>query len=112
MGFSKNIIDELKKHNLLIYFIILWGGSMFLYAVANLATWGFGIEEAYDVLWIIGNLFNLGSGSLLTLFGLKLMNTEILKEMPIEKTFAYFLLLWAGQFIFWGLSDIIYFKAL
>jgi len=112
MGFFTTIIDELKKHNLLIYFIILWGGSMFLYAVANLATWGFGIEEAYDVLWIIGNLFNLGSGALLTLFGLKLINTEILKEMPIEKTFAYFLLLWAGQFIFWGLSDIIYFEAL
>ncbi|MBN2260003.1 MAG: hypothetical protein JW702_05645 [Clostridiales bacterium] len=112
MDFFETIVDELKKHNLLIYFIILWGGSMFLYAVANLATWGFGIEDAYDVFWIIGNLFDLVSGALLALFGLKLMNTEFLKEIPIEKIFAYFLLLWSGQFIFWGLSDILYFEAL
>ena len=112
MGSLKIIIDWLAKHNYLIYFVILWGASMFLYAAANLAEWGFGVEDFYDVLWILGNLFDLASGIFLMLFGIKLMNANFLEGIQIEKTLVYFLLFWAGQFFFWGLSDILYFDIL
>ena len=85
---------------------------MFLYAVCNLGTWGFGVEDAYDVLWILANLLDLGAGVFLILFGLKLMNVDFLKALKIEITLVYFLLLWAGQFIFWGLSDLLYFEGI
>jgi len=109
MGSLKTIIDWLTEHNYLIYFVILWGASMFLYAVCNLVEWGLGVEDFYDVLWILGNLFDLASGIFLMLFGIKLMNANFLEGIQIEKTLVYFFLFWAGQFFFWGLSDIIYF---
>jgi hypothetical protein len=112
VGSLKTIIDWLAKHNTLVYFVILWGASMFLYAVANFVDWGFGVGDLYDVLWILANLFDLASGVFLMLFGIKLMNKDFLEGIAIEKILVYFLLLWAGQFFFWGLSDIIYFEAL
>ena len=108
MGSLKNIVDELAKHSLLVYFVIIWGASMFLYAVCNLGTWGFGVEDLYDVMWILGNLFDLGAGIFLMTFGLKLMKVTFLDVIQTEKALVYFLLLWAGQFIFWGLSDLLY----
>ena len=91
----KKIIDELTKHSLLVYFVIIWGASMFLYAVCNLGTWGFGVEDIYDLTWILANLFDLAAGVLLMIFGLKLMNTDFLDLITIEKTLVYFLILWA-----------------
>jgi hypothetical protein len=110
LGSLKTVTDWLAQHQFLVYFVILWGASMFLYAVANFIEWGFGVEDFYDVLWILANLFDLASGAFLMLFGIKLMNKEFLEGITIEKTLVYFLLFWAGQFFFWGLSDIIYYE--
>lgn len=112
MGSLKTIIDWLAKRNTLVYFVILWGASMFLYAISNLAEWGFYIVDIYDILFTLANLFDLVAGIFLMLFGIKLMNAQFLEGIPVEKTLVYFLLLWAGQFFFWGLSDIVYFEAL
>ena len=112
MGSLKTIIEELTKHSLLKYFVILWGASMFLYAVCSLGTYGFGVEDAYAVLWILGNLFNLAAGVLLMLFGIKLLSANFLSGLNVEKTLVYFLLLWAGQFFFWGLSDLLYYEGI
>jgi len=112
LGSLKTVIDWLAQHQFLVYFVILWGASMFLYAVCNLVEWGLGVEDFYDVLWILGNLFDLVSGVFLLLFGIKLMNANFLEGIQIEKTLVYFLLFWAGQFFFWGLSDILYFDIL
>ena len=108
----KKIIDELAKHNLLIYFVILWGASMFLYSVSNLGTWGFGVEDLYDITWILGNLFDLAAGVFLMIFGIKLMKADFLDVIQTEKALVYFLMLWAGQFFFWGLSDLLYYEAI
>ena len=112
MGSLKNIIDELAKHTLLVYFVIIWGASMFLYAVCNLGTWGFGVEDIYDIVWILANLFDLAAGIFLMIFGLKLMKVNFLDAIQIEKALVYFLLLWAGQFFFWGLSDLLYYEGI
>ena len=110
MGSLKTVTDWLAQHQFLVYFVILWGASMFLYAVANFVDWGFGVGDLYDVLWILANLFDLASGFFLMLFGIKLMNKDFLEGIAIEKILVYFLLLWAGQFFFWGLSDIIFYE--
>jgi hypothetical protein len=112
VGSLKTVIDELAKHTLLIYFIILWGASMFLYAVCNLGSWGFGIADFYDVLWILANLIDLFAGVFLIIFGVKLLNADFLSGLQIGTTLVYFLLLWAGQFFFWGLYDLLYFEGI
>ena len=112
MGSLKNIIDELAKHSLLVYFVIIWGASMFLYAVCNLGTWGFGVEDLYDLVWILANLFDLAAGVFLMIFGIKLMKADFLEVIQIEKALVYFLILWAGQFFFWGLSDLLYYEGI
>ena len=103
MGSLKNIIDELAKHSLLIYFVIIWGASMFLYSVARLGTYGLSVEEITDVTWILVNIFDLGAGIFLMIFGLKLMKVDFLDIIQIEKALVYFLMLWAGSFFFLGL---------
>lgn len=112
MGSLKNIIDELAKHSLLVYFIIIWGASMFLYAVCNLGTWGFGVEDLYDLMWILANLFDLVAGVFLMIFGIKLLQADFLDVIQLEKALVYFLMFWAGQFFFWGLSDLFYFEGI
>ena len=112
MGSLKTIIDELAKQRLLIYFVILWGASMFLYAICNLGSGGLGVEDVYDVLWILANLFDLAAGIFLMLFAVKLLSPNFLAGLQTEKTLVYFLLLWAGQFFFWGLSDLLYYEGI
>jgi hypothetical protein len=108
MGSLKTIIEEIAKRRFLVFFIIIWGASMILHAVCNLGTYGFGVEGIYDVLWILGNLFDLAAGVFLILFGIKLLNANFLGALTVEKTFIYFLLLWAGQFFFWGIYDLLF----
>jgi hypothetical protein len=112
MSSLKTIIDELSKQKLLIYFLILWGASMFLYAICNLGSGGLGIVDVYDALWILANLFDLAAGIFLMLFAIKLLSPNFLAGLQTEKTLVIFLLLWAGQFFFWGLSDLLYYEGI
>ena len=112
MGSLKNIIDELAKHSLLVYFIIIWGASMFLYSVARLGTYGLSVEEITDVTWILGNIFDLGAGVFLMIFGIKLLITNFLDVIQTEKALVYFLILWAGSFFFWGLDGLLSYSGL
>ena len=112
MGSLKKIIDELTKHSLLIYFVIIWGASMFLYSVARIGTYGLSVEEITDVTWILVNLFDLGAGVFLMIFGIKLMQADFLDVIKIEKTLVYFLILWAGSFFFWGLDGLLSYSGL
>jgi len=112
MGSLKTIINELAKNKLLVFFIILWGASMLIYAIGNLGTYGLGVADFYDVLWILGNLFDLAAGIFLILFGIQLLSPNFLEALKVEKTLIFFLLLWAGQFFFWGLYDLLYYSGI
>jgi hypothetical protein len=85
---------------------------MFLYAVCNLGSGGLGVADVYDVIWILANLFDLAAGVFLMLFAVKLLSPNFLAGLQTEKTLVYFLLLWAGQFFFWGLSDLLYYEGI
>jgi hypothetical protein len=112
VGLLKNLIDDIAKLRFLVFFILLWSASMLLYAVCNLGSYGFGVQDFYDVLWIIANLFDLAAGIFLILFGIQLLNRSFLAGLQIEKTLVYFLLFWAGQFFFWGLYDLLYYEGI
>jgi hypothetical protein len=107
MGIVKNFIDELAKHKLLVYFVILWGASFFLWTVYGIARWGFEITEALDVVDLLYHLSELFAGVLLVLIGLKLLNPNLLTTIKNERLLVYFLILWAASFFFCGIYDIV-----
>lgn len=110
MGIVKNFIDELSKHKLLVYFVTLWGASLFIWTVYGLAEYGFDQYGEPIEMYISDKIYHfseLFAGLILIIFGLKLINTNILKGIKSEKLLIYFLLLWAASFFFWGLWYII-----
>jgi hypothetical protein len=107
LGVVKRFIDELAKHKLLVYFVILWGASLFLWTIYGIVAYGFEIGEALDVIDLLFHLSELFAGALLIIFGIKLININFLKAIKNERLFIYFLILWAASFFFCGLYDII-----
>jgi hypothetical protein len=57
-------LPTLTKEKLLVYFLLLWAASFFLWAIYDFATFG-----------PLGTLCDLGAGAVLALLGLKLLNT-------------------------------------
>ena len=106
MGIVKNFIDELTKHKLLVYFVILWGAMLFLWTAFGFLEYGFH-TDTLGIIDIFFHLSELIAGALLVLLGIKLLNVDFLKEIKNEKLFIYFLILWAASFFFWGLYNII-----
>jgi hypothetical protein len=109
MGIEKNFTDELAKHKLLVYFVILWGASLFVWTAYGMVEYGFEMRTSIE-LYVVDLLFHfseLFAGLLLIVFGLKLMNTNLLKAIKNERLLTYFLILWAASFFFWGLWYII-----
>jgi len=106
MGIVKNFIDELAKHKMLVYFVMLWGVWLFLWTVYGFIEWGFNT----DLLGIIDLFFHLSelfAGLLLVIFGIKLLNINFLEGIKNDKLLIYFLLLWAASFFFVGLYVVI-----
>ena len=109
MGIVKNFIDELAKHKLLVYFVILWGASLFIWTAYGMVEYGFEMRTSIE-LYVVDLLFHfseLFAGLLLLIFGIKLINTNLLKAIKNERLLTYFLILWAASFFFWGLWYII-----
>jgi hypothetical protein len=106
MGIVKNFIDELSKHKLLVYFVTLWGASLFLWTIYGIVAYRFEMN-ALGVLDILYHLSQLFAGALLVVFGLKLMNTNLLTTIKNERLLVYFLILWAASFFFIGLYNVI-----
>lgn len=107
MGVVKRFVDELAKHKLLVYFVTLWGASLFLWTVYGIVAYGFEITEALDVIDLLFHLSELFAGALLLLVGIKLMNANFLKAIRNERLIVYFLILWAASFFFMGLYDLV-----
>jgi hypothetical protein len=57
-----------------------------------------------DLLFHLSELF---AGVLLMIFGIKLLNINLLKAMRNERLLVYFLILWAVSFVFLGLYNIV-----
>jgi hypothetical protein len=105
MGIVKNFIDELSKHKLLVYFVTLWGASLFIWTVYGMVEYGFEMRTSIE-FYVVDLLFHfseLFAGLLLLIFGLKLMNTNLLKSIKNERLLCYFLILWAASFFLMGL---------
>lgn len=107
LGAIKNFIDELGKHKMLVYFVILWGAMLFLWTLYGIIEWGFELSGVLGFLDVLYHLSELFAGLLLMLVGIKLMKPDLLAALKNEKLTIYFLLLWAGSFFFGGLYDIV-----
>ncbi len=109
MGLAKDIVEVLAKEKLLVYFLLLWAGTFFFWAIYGFWVHAQGVEGAADVLAIIAYLMELLAAVMIALLGLKLLKNNFLGALSKEKLLVYFLLFWAGSFFFWGLSDIAYY---
>ena len=105
MGIVKNFIDELAKHKLLVYFVILWGAMLFLWTLYGMIEYGWEIRNSME-MYVADKLFHfseLFAGAILMIFGIKLLKTNFLKAIKNERLIIYFLLLWVASFFFWGM---------
>ncbi len=108
----KNFIDELAKHKLLVYFVTLWGATLFLSEVYALTAWGLdgfywvGTSAGVDLFFHFSELF---AGVILVILGVKLLNTGLLETLRNERLLVYFLMLWAASFFFRGLWSFVYY---
>ena len=108
----KNFIDELAKHKLLVYFVTLWGATLFLSEVYALTAWGLdgfywvGTSAGVDLFFHFSELF---AGVILVILGVKLLNTGLLETFRNERLLVYFLMLWAASFFFRGLWSFVYY---
>jgi len=106
MGVVKNFIDELAKHKMLVYFVTLWGATLFLNEVYALTAWGIdgfywvGSSVVVDLFFHFSELF---AGVILAILGVKLLRTGFLETLKNERLLVYFLMLWAASFFFRGL---------
>lgn len=102
MGLIKNFIDELAKHKMLVYFVILWGATLFLNTLYGYVVWGFGLSGVL-VIDTFFHLSELIAGLLLMLFGIKILKSNFLEGIKNDKMLIYFLFVWAASFFFLGL---------
>jgi len=107
MGIAKDFVEMVAKEKLLAYFLLLWAGSFFFWAISDIASWGIHIDEMAPVVFaLIGVLMELAAGIVLALFAAKFLTGSFLRALSKERLLVYFVLLWAGSFFFWALHDI------
>jgi hypothetical protein len=108
----KKFVDELAKHKLLVYFVTLWGATLFLDTVYGLTAWGLdgfywvGTSAFVDVFFHFSELF---AGIILAILGLKLLRPGFLETLRNENLLVYFLMLWAASFFFRGIWSFVYY---
>jgi hypothetical protein len=66
-------LPMLTKEKLLVYFVLLWAASFFLWAIYDIANFG---ASAEGVIRLLGALCDLGAGAVLALFGWKLFSAK------------------------------------
>ncbi len=67
-------LPMLTKEKLLVYFLLLWAGSFFFWAIYDLAD--FGPMTAEAAVRLLGTLCDLGAGVVLAFFGWKLFTSK------------------------------------
>ena len=108
----KNFVDELAKHKLLVYFVTLWGATLFLDTVYGFTAWGLdgfywvGTSAVVDLFFHFSELF---AGVILVILGVKLLKPHFLETLKNEKMIVYFLILWAASFFFRGIWSFVYY---
>ena len=104
MGLVKDFVEILAREKWAVYLFMLWGGARFFWGLGGImSSWTYGMIG----FSLIGNIFYLGTGLVLVLFGWKLLRSDFLGFLSRERLFAYFLLLWGGSSFFFAVDDII-----
>jgi|WetSurMetagenome_2_1015567.scaffolds.fasta_scaffold115787_1 hypothetical protein len=74
---------SIKREPLVTYFLLLWAGSFFFGAIADIAYDAqYGIVDISDGIGILGTLASLAAGTVLALFAWKLLQSKPSLEVP------------------------------
>ncbi len=65
-----------SKERLFAYFLLLWGGASFFFAINDLVYFSSFSQDAETVVALMAALFYLASGALLTFFGFTLFQSK------------------------------------
>ena len=105
----RNLAEMLLRHRkLLAYFLIFWAAVLIFYGIGNNVEYDGRILEGTEfTAYVLSSLADVGAGILLALLGVKLLKENFLSSLSKEKLLAFFLILWAVSFFFWGLSTTI-----
>ena len=106
MGIIKNFIDELAKHKMLVYFVILWGVKLFVGTLYGFIEWGFFQLSGLLVIDMFFHWSEFVAGFLLLLFGYKLLNKSFLEGIKNHKLLIYFLIVWVRLLSFSTIRNI------
>ena len=90
----RNFVDELAKHKLLVYFVTLWGATLFLDTVYGFTAWGLdgfywvGTSAVVDLFFHFSELF---AGVILVILGVKLLKPHFLETVaPVQSRYMGF----------------------
>jgi len=102
---AKNIVDLLEKEKLVVYFVLLWGGSWFFWNISSEIYYAGHMKSALNGFAFFNNLIDLLVGVMVVLLGFKMLGVKFLPALTKEKIVVYFLLLWAASFLLWAIYD-------
>jgi hypothetical protein len=104
---AKTIIETIEKERLFVYFVLLWAGTFFFWYLGSLIYYPFHMYSALSGFALFNSLIEFLAGVMLGLLGFKMLGMNILPNLTKEKLLVYFLLLWAGSFILWGIYGLV-----
>ena len=103
MGAIENLLEELGKRKLLVYFVILWGAFLVLETAYGVIEYGFHWTDSLVFLDWLFHFSELFAGLILILLGIRLLKPAFLGAIRSEKLLVIFLILWGASFLFYGL---------
>jgi hypothetical protein len=106
---TKNIVELIEKEKILVYFLLLLAGYLFLSSIGAEIHYAFNFNSSWDVLVFFIKLLDLLMGVILGVLGFKMLGFKLLPTFTKEKLLAYFLLLWGASFLLLAIFDMISF---
>jgi len=74
---KSGFLGSLSKERLLMYFVLLWAGSFFFWAIHDISSFGpYALEYTEDAMGLIAALFDLVAGAVLAFLGWKLLKAK------------------------------------
>ncbi len=106
-------LDGISKEKYLVYFLLGWAGVFFFYAIdgfiSNIMSITNGYASAATWVGLISRPVDLFAGVMIGILAAKLLMPNFMPAIKREAALIYFMLLWAGGFLFNVLYDIAYY---
>jgi hypothetical protein len=102
----KGFLEGLSREKYLVYFLLAWAGVFFFYGISGIIYRVTSFDApVLDSVGIISRLLDIGAAVMLGLLSARMLNINLVPTLKKEALVAYFLLLWAGGFLFGAIYD-------